>query len=358
MKMNSAMRYLVAVGSYTSESSEGIHLFFLDVENGEMEKLQGVSGVENPSFLAVDPSFSYLYAVSERKDAEGSVVSFSIDRINWKLSKVNEQPSFGRVTCHVVVDGTGKMLVATSYMNAVSFYPVAENGKILPASDIHRHRGSSGVHLDRQEAPHPHSAVVDPTNRFVMVPDLGMDKIVIYRIDAEGKHLIPYGETAVQPGSGPRHFVFHPEGRFAYVINELNSTITGFSYDDKAGMLRAIQTISTLPPEFSGVNYCADIHLSPSGDFLYGSNRGHDSIAVYRVDRSSGRLSWLECVSTNGKNPRNFAITPDGSLLLVANQDSDSIVLFRIHPEKGTIVPIGKQTKVTKPVCICLIALS
>jgi 6-phosphogluconolactonase len=236
--------------------------------------------------------------------------------------------------------------------------PIEENGRLKPASDVHQHGGSS-VNENRQEGPHAHSAVVDPTNRYVFVADLGIDKIMGYQLDFEGNRLAPNEVPFLEipAGSGPRHLAFHPNGRFAYVINELNSTINALRYDVSVGTFSILQTVSTLPEDFNGENSCADIHLTPSGKFLYGSNRGHDSLAIFAVDSETGLLSSVSHQSTHGNTPRNFTIDPTGTFLLAANQDSDNIVTFRIDHDTGLLDFVEQNTDVHKPVCLRIMAL-
>ena len=231
--------------------------------------------------------------------------------------------------------------------------PIRSDGGLASASDFVQHEGSS-VHPRRQQGPHAHSANLDPANRFLLAPDLGMDKVMIYRLDLENGKLVANepSHAPTTPGAGPRHLVFHPDGRYVYVINELGSTVTAFSYDADRGSLRELQSISTLPEGFSGDSTTADIHVHPNGGFLYGSNRGHDSIAIFGIDRNTGELSPRGHQSTLGNTPRNFAIHPSGEFLLAGNQDSDSIVIFRIDPRTGSLDTTGEAASVPMPVCI------
>ena len=236
---------------------------------------------------------------------------------------------------------------------SVAVLPVMKDGRLVEASDAVQHEGAS-VNASRQKAPHAHSITLDPANRYAFAADLGTDKVMIYRLDAARGKLIPNKPpwACTKPGAGPRHFAFHPSGKYAYVINELDSTMMAFTYDGSRGSLTEIQIAPTLPEGWEGTNYCADVHVHPGGRFLYGSNRGHDSIVIYAIDPSTGRLALRGHGPTLGKAPRNFAIDPTGTFLLAANQDSDNIVVFRIDPATGLLSPTGHELKLPKPVCI------
>lgn len=346
------------VGTYTSGKSEGIYLYSMDMSSGELKYSKSVKRVVDPSFLAIGRTRRFLYAVNELSEFAGkpggAVSAFSIDQKTGNLSLLNQQTSLGGAPCYVTVDATGKFVLVANYTGGnVSVLPVLRDGSLGAATAMVQHEGS-GPNKERQEAPHAHCVVLDHSNRFAFVADLGLDKIVIYRFDAKGGKLIPAAQPFAQlkSGSGPRHFVFHPNGRYAYVINELDSTLTGFSYDAARGNLRSMQTISALPKDFSGKNYCADLHISPSGKFIYGSNRGHNSIVVFAIKAKTCELTHLEHVSTQGKTPRNFTIDPTGRFLLVANQESDSVVTMRIDPVTGRLKPTGHSAEVPTPVCL------
>jgi 6-phosphogluconolactonase len=256
-----------------------------------------------------------------------------------------------------VVDHTGRFVLVANYIGgSVCVLPIQENGRLGEATDFVQHHGSS-VNPDRQLAPHAHSFNIDAGNQFGFVADLGTDKIVVYKLDLDGGKLLPndFPWAEAKAGAGPRHFDFHPDGRHAYVINELDSTVTAFDYQPESGTLNAKQTISTLPESYAGTSHCADVHVSPSGRFLYGSNRGHDSIAIFAIDENSGELSSVGHQSTQGETPRNFAIEPAGNFLLAANQDSDTIVTFKVDQETGRLDPTGQVTQVPVPVCIKMI---
>lgn len=241
----------------------------------------------------------------------------------------------------------------------MSVLPIGEDGRLGELTDAIQHQGSS-VNPQRQEGPHPHSANPDAANRYLFVPDLGLDKIMIYRVDLTHGKLSPNDEpwARVKAGAGPRHFAFHPNGKYGYVINELDSTLTAFAYDDKRGRLTEVETVSTLPENYKGRNHCADVHVSPSGKFIYGSNRGHDSIVIFAINERTGRLTYVGHEPTQGKTPRNFAIDPTGTFLLVANQDSDTIVTFRIDRLTGKLSPTGNVISAPTPVCLKMIHAS
>jgi 6-phosphogluconolactonase len=343
---------LAFIGTYAHPQSEGIYVFRMDENSGEWNRLAAVSGIANPSFLEVDPVRRILYAVSEMSAEEAVVTSFSFVPETGGLSKLNSQPVFSGSPCHLSLDRSRELLFVSNYKGGtVSCFNIENDGKIGKQESVVHHRGSS-VHPIRQQVPHPHSVIIDPSNRFVMVPDLGTDQVIVYQIEQDTRTLTYHSKAHVSPGAGPRHMVFHPNARFAYVINELDSTIALFSYRMEEGTLELLQTISTLPDGFVDANYCADIHISPCGRFLYGSNRGHDSIVVFNIDSNSGCLSGVEHTPTWGKIPRNFAITPNGRFLAAANQDSDCIVTFSIESDTGKLSRIEDPVPISKPVCI------
>ena len=349
---------LVYVGTYTRGDSEGIYVCRLNLDTGVLSAPRLAANVVNPSFVAIHPTGKYLYCVSEISDFNGKkaggVTSFTIDRKTGLLTKLNEQPSVGAGPCHLVVDATGKNVLVANYGGgSVAALPIAADGTLREASSFIQHEGSS-VNPNRQQGPHAHSINVDGQNRFAVCADLGLDKVLIYRLDAD-KGVLKANEPAfakVEPGAGPRHFVFHPNGKFAYVNNELTSSVTAFAYDGKAGALNELQTLSTLPADFSGNNSTAEIRIHPSGKFLYVSNRGHDSIAIYRVDTASGMLTHLGNESTRGRTPRNFNLDPSGTFLLAENQNTHNIEVFRIDQESGLLTHTGHHVTVPNPVCV------
>ncbi len=348
---------LVYVGTYTSKGSEGVYVYRLDPATGGLKPMGKSPRLDNPSFVALDPKGRCLYAVREGGGPAGAVVALARNPATGELTILNEQPSGGQGPCYVTVDRAGRFALVANYgSGSVALLPIADDGRLQPASSVIQHEGSS-VNRSRQKGPHAHSIVLDPANRFAYAPDLGIDKIMIYRLDrAQGK-LVPNDPPFAQcePGSGPRHFTFHPDGKHAYVIEELSCTVTVFDYDAATGGLRARQKISTLPRDFKGSSTCAEVQVHPSGRFLYGSNRGHDSIAAFAIDAKTGELRLLGFTPTQGKNPRNFAIDPSGTFLLAANQDSGNVVSFRIDPATGKLTPTGQICQVSMPVCVKMV---
>jgi 6-phosphogluconolactonase len=350
--------FLVYVGTYTSGKSEGIYLYRLNMSSGELKHVATTRGVIDPSFLALAPSRRYLYAVNEVEEFKGkksgALSAFAVDQGTGELKLLNQQPSLGGSPCYVVVDQSGKFVLVANYGGGnVAVLPIRRDGSLGEATDVKQDIGSS-INTDRQEAPHAHCIVLDPANRFAYACDLGTDKIMIFRFDTRRGKLTPGKSPFAQakPGAGPRHLTFHPGGKHAYVINELQATVTVWAKNSVDGSLREVQTVATLPLEFKGANTSADIHTSPNGRFLYCSNRGHDSIAVFKIDALSGKLTFIAHEPTGGKTPRNFAIDPTGRFLLAANQKSDSIVTFRLDPKTGRLRAPGHVAQVPSPVCL------
>lgn len=350
--------YYVYVGTYTHGDSEGIYVYRLDGETGALEYSSKVTGVVNPSFLDIHPSGRYLFSVNEIGEfegkASGAVTAFYIHESTGEISFLNQQATGGGVPCHVSIDATGKYLLVANYGGgSVAALPIGTDGRLAEASDFVQHQGSS-VNPRRQSEPHAHAIMIDRSNSYAFAPDLGLDKILIYQLDLEKGKLTPNTQpwARVHPGAGPRHLDFHPNGKYAYVINELDSTFTAFRYDENKGVLTEIQTISTLPDDFEGNSHCADVHVHPSGKFLYGSNRGHDSIAICAIDDETGMLSSIGWESTQGQTPRNFCLNPDGTLLLAANQQTSNIVTFAINTDTGELSATGNVAEVPNPVCL------
>ncbi len=348
------------VGTYTGgkSGSEGIYLLELDPQSGKVTNKGAVAKLTNPSFLAIHPGGKFVYAVNEVGDFQGkstgAVSALAIDPSSGKLTLLNQQSSVGNGPCHLTVDATGKNVLVANYgSGAVACLPIGSDGSLSPASSSIQHEGT-GADPGRQQGPHAHSINLDRANRFAFAADLGLDKVLIYKFDADKGTLTPNEPpfAKVAPASGPRHFAFHPDGKFAYVINEMANTVTVFAYDADRGSLDTIQAISTLPDGFKGRSYTAEVQVHPSGKFVYGSNRGHDSIAIFRVDPANGKLTAAGHQKTLGKNPRNFALDPTGTFLLAENQDSDTVVVFRIDPESGGLTQVGEPIAVPKPVCI------
>jgi len=345
----------VYFGTYTSgrNAAEGIYRSVLDTETGELSAPAIAAKAENPSFLEIHPGGKFLYAVSESGRA-GTVSAYAIEPDTGNLKLLNNRPSGGSGPCHVNIDQAGKNVLVANYSSgSASVIPIKSDGSLAEPTGFVQHEGSS-VNPQRQKGPHAHSINVSPDNRFAFVADLGLDKVMIYKLDVE-KGTIAANDPAfakVKPGAGPRHFTFGADGRYAYVINELAGTVTAFAYEPASGTLTEIQTITTLPNGFTGSSSCAEVRVHPSGKFLYGSNRGHDSIAVYRIDPAKGTLTFVEHERANIKTPRNFNIDPTGRFCLVANQGSDSVVVFRIDQKTGALEPTGNKISIGRPVCI------
>lgn len=346
---------LAFIGSYADSSNAGVYTCQYDEENGSLEVTQQVNGLQNPTFLTVDAKNWKLYALTEGMDANqqrcGAANSYDIDPSSGDITFLNSEITLPATTCHITLDQTNQVVMVASYHGGmVGLSPVLADGRLGTTADIQQHQGASVLSV--QDRPRAHSVFLDRANRYVGVCDLGLDRIILYKLDIPGKRLIRHSEVQIAPGSGPRHFAFDPSYTFGYVINELSSTITAFGYNEQLGELTEIQTVSTLPDSFEGENACADIHVSPDGKYLYGSNRGHDSIVVMAIDALTGKLTVVEYAPTLGKHPRNFAISPDGQFLLVANKDSDNIVSFTRDFQTGKLIPTGSVLHLSKPVCI------
>ena len=353
---------LVYFGTYTGEksTSKGIYVSRLEGASGVLTAPELVAETANPSYLAVHPAGKWVYAANEVRsfgDKEtGSVSAFAVDGATGRLSALNQESSGGRGAVHLIVDKAGhNVLVANYGGGSAAVLPIAPDGALKPATAFVQHTGS-GFDKRRQSAPRAHSINLDPGNRFVYVPDLGLDKVMIYRFDGERGTMVandpPFAQ--MRPGDGPRHFAFHPEGRFAYVINEMGLTITAFAADPQRGALSEVETVSTLRFGESAQEgfSTADVQVHPSGRFLYGSNRGHDTIVAFEIDRKSGKLRYVEHEPTQGNGPRAFGIDPTGRYLLAANQRSDSVVVFSIDAQTGRLTPTGHKITLGQPACV------
>ncbi len=346
------------VGTYGIGPDGGIFFCRLDLKSGEISLIKENRGIDNPSFITIDSSNLFLFAVNEVARSEdfsgGFVSSFAIKKDDGSLKLINKQQTLGGDPCHITIDPADKFLLVTNYSGgSIIVFPILDGGNIGQNISFIQNTGQS-INPERQQSPHPHSISLSPDSHFAFVPDLGLDKILINRFNQESGKLSsnPIPSVSLNPGAGPRHFTFHPDLKFAYVINELNSTITGYRYKPMNGKLTEIQTIGTLPEDFKGESYCADIHIHPDGNYLYGSNRGHNSIACYSIDQSRGKLAMIGCTSTLGNWPRNFAIDPTGQYLLAANQRSNNIYTFRINKETGELIPTGFSFEINQPVCV------
>ena len=356
---------LIYVGTHTGEESDakGIYLFRMRTSDDPnipefvtVTPLGLVAETVNPTFLEIDAQRRLLFCVNEVSNFAGrdtgAVNSFSIDSGSGKLTPLSQRSSEGAGPCHLAMDHQGKfLLVANDRGGTVTVLPVGPDGKLGEFTDIEEHAGSS-VHFDRQQGPHPSGVAFSPDNRFVFVCDLGLDKIFIYEFDAEAGKLLPHDPAFMptKPGAGPRRMVYRPDGKFAYVVNELNSTVTAYTYDPKNGALKEIQTVATLPEHFDGPNTAAEIGVHPSGKNLLVSNCGHHSIVLFTIDARTGTLTYVEDQSTYGLNPRHFGIDADGKHVVVANQESHNILILRA-PENARVKPGGNVVKTPSPTC-------
>ena len=354
-------KYLVYVGTYTGKGSEGIYAYRFDPASGEASPLGLAAATDNPSFLEVDSNGRFLFAVNEldafHNEPTGAVSAFAINRESGTLNPLQQVPSLGRSPAHLSLDKSARYLLVANYNSGnVAVFPIGNDGRLGAHTAFIQGVGSS-VNPVRQTGPHAHSLQVTNDNRFALLADLGLDKLLVYRFDATAGTLTPGSPkfVKVDPGSGPRHVALAPSGRFVYVVNELASTVMVFAYRPGPGMLQRKQTISTLPKNFAGKNTAAEIAVDAKGRFLYVSNRGHDSIAVFSIDPDNGRLTALERVASGGRTPRHFAIDPTGTWLFAANQDSNDITLFRIDPSSGQLKETSRSLKIVSPVCVRIV---
>ena len=349
----------IYIGTYTRKGGKGIYVYQLDMATGALTEAVPPAETVNPSFLALHPNGRFLYAVGQTKRVkgkrpDGALKAFAIDPTTGALAFLNQQLSQGRGPCHISVDATGQVLLVANYSSgSVASLPIAADGTLGEAASVHQHEGTGGDPR-RQRGPHAHSFTIEPGNRFAFAADLGIDKLMAYRLDAAKAELAPADPTHVplKPGAGPRHIAFHPEGTAVYVVNELDCTVAAFAYDAKTGVCTESQVIKTLPRDIQKGDTTADIHVPPDGRFLYASNRGHDSLVCFRIDGESGRLTLVGHTPVEGKTPRNFGIAPTGTFVLVANQNSDNVVVFRRNVETGVLTPTGHQVQISMPVCI------
>jgi len=354
---SSFLHPLVYIGTYVKPDADGIFVYRLNTETGELTKIHSIKAGESPSYLAFDTHHRNLYAVNE-EEVGGRVTSFEVDQKNGNLTRLNDQVSEGW-PCHISVDHTNKLVLTANYgAGTINAFPILEGGELGPASDFVQHKGSS-VNKERQEGPHAHFILPDVNNRFALVIDLGIDKVLRYGLDLKDGKLTsrdkPDVSFSCKPGSGPRHLVFHPFKSYAYLLHELNSTVSVLEYDSENGIFTEVQTIATIPSDFTSNNYCAAVYISPNGKFLYASNRGHDSIVVYEVEEDTCQLKLVAYVPTGGKWPRDFTIDLTGNFLLVANQHTDNILVFKIDHQTGQLTETGHEIKVPSPACLKVI---
>src|SRR6188474_1395526 len=346
------------VGTYTSGTKDGIYVYKFNTETAENSFVSSVK-TSNPSYLAVSPGKKFVYAVNENADSTrltitGHVAAFSFDKTSGKLNFINKQESGGKHPCYVSIDKTGKWVIVGNYSSgSLAVLPVRSNGSLDPAVQVVQHEGSS-VNSERQEGPHVHATVLNKNNKTLYVPDLGMDEVKLYNLDNKTgklKEFVP-PFIATEPGAGPRHIDIHPNGKYAYLMEELTGSVSVYEIE-KNGYLTLLQNISGLPRDFDGAIGSADIHVSPDGKFLYCSNRGEsNTIGILSINPPNGMLVWVDDQSTLGKTPRNFSLDPTGNFLLVANQNSDNIVIFKRDKQTGLLTDTGKRINVSKPVCL------
>jgi 6-phosphogluconolactonase len=362
-RRNIMTQSILYIGGYTQTAEQGIVVYQFNTETGELTLRSVAAGVANPSYLTVSPDKKVLYAVNEihnyQGQRSGAISAYAIDPDTGDLCFLNQQPSMGVSPCYVTVDATGSIAYLANYSSGTAaVYPIQPDGSLAPASAHVQHEGS-GPNTRRQEGPHAHSINLDPTNTYVYVADLGIDKLMIYNVDADAGTLqpndIPFID--IEPGSGPRHLTFHPTLPYMYLTNEMGNTIMVYAFDASTGNLELLQTVPSLPEGWEGRNTTADIHIEPTGHFLYDSNRGHNSLVTFEIDAKTGLLTLIGHTPTRGKTPRSFVIHPEGRFLLVANQDTNNIVIFSLDPETGALTPTGYEISSYRPVCLKFLIL-
>ncbi|MDI9443267.1 MAG: lactonase family protein [Planctomycetota bacterium] len=350
---------LVFISAFAPAEEGAIHAFRLDCQSGRLTPVSRTADVENPFFLAVSPGQKFLYAIHARKfggKEHEEVAAYAIAARTGQLTLLTRQSTLGSASCYLAVDATGKTLLVANYATgSVASLPVRDDGSLDEAASFFQHAGAS-VDPARQAGPHAHSIVASLDNRFAYAADLGLDELLIYRLDAARATLAPNQTPRAKtpPGAGPRHLAFHPKGKYLYAINELANSVTRFDYDRRSGALRERQTVSTLPREYQGKSYCADLKITPDGRFLYGTNRGHDSIAAFRIG-DDGRLTLVGIEPSLGRGPQNLAISPGGELLLCANMPGGNVAVFRIDPQTGGLTSVGPPVSMPFPSCIRLL---
>lgn len=347
------------VGTYTGGQSRGIYAYRVEAAVGSAPRFTSLglaAEAVNPSFLAIDAARRLVFAVNETGEfngqSTGAVSAFSADPTTGKLTLINQQPSHGTAPCHLVLDPTKKFLLLANYSSgSVAVFPVASDGRLGEATAVVQHHGQ-GPNSERQKGPHAHAVTFSPDGKFVFICDLGTDRAVAYRLDAAGKlEAVPSAGATLPPGSGPRHLVFGTDGKFAYVLNEMTSTVTALRYEATTGRMTELQTLSSLPADFTGPKGAAEIAVHPSGKWLYFSNRGHDSLTLFAI-KSDGTLTFVAVQSTDGRTPRHFALLPGGEYVVAANQNSNTLRTYRVDPGSGRLEPHGDLVHAPKPVCV------
>ncbi|WP_322922800.1 lactonase family protein [Paenibacillus campi] len=351
-------RMLVFVGSYAESTNPGVYVYEFDETTAELTATDSFAGLQNPTFLNVDAAARRLYALGETvsetgsKGKGGEAAAFVIDAEHGKLELLNRVRTIDGPPCHIGRSADSRYLTMVSYHGGmVGLIGIKEDGSVGELLDVHQHEGHS-VDPQNQDRPHPHSTFFDPAGKYALVQDLGLDRVRTYELVQSSNELKFVTDAVSAPGAGPRHLVFHPNGNFAFIINELNATVTAYQYEASTGTLTEVQTITTLPANYDGANGCAEIAISEDGRYVYGSNRGHDSIVQYAVNAETGELTLVQHVSTEGGHPRHFSLLPGGRYALVANRDGNNIVVFSIDADSGKLTYTGKSTAVSKPVCV------
>ena len=351
--LSAAQQYLVYFGT----GDEAIHVSRFDAATGSLSTPEIAASVTRPNFLELHPNGSTLYACSRADGPDGPVglvIAYRIDRSTGKVTKLNQQEAGAPGPAHVNVSKDGKTVAVANYGGgSTASFRVGTGGKLVARTSVMQHEGHS-VDPRRQSEPHSHSVNFSPDDRFVISADLGLDKLLVYEVDPATSALLPHDPpfATVEPGSGPRHFTFHPNGRYAYVINEMASTVTGFTWNAARGVLDSFQTISTIPEGYAEPTTTSEVQVHPSGKFLYGANRGHDSISVFSIDQSTGKLTQVEREPVQGKTPRNFRMDPDGKWLFTANQATNEVVVFRVDQQTGELSPTGTKVQIPSPMCV------
>ena len=349
MRPETSKHYLAYFGTFTrgEHGSKGIYVSRFDASSGRMSPIRLALEAEDPSYLAVHPNHRYLYSTNEVGGRNGTVSAYAIDSATGELRRLNRAPAQGRGTCHIGLDSGGRMLAVANYVTGtVASYPVLADGRLGEVVSIMQIRGA--------EAPHPHSVNFSPDDRFLIVPDVGTHKVHLYRTDPAQASLKPHGSAEIpdRPGNGPRHLAFHPSGRYCYIIEETANMVMALKWDERRGTPEEFQRIPTIPASFSGETYTAEIVVHPTGKFLYGSNRGHESIAVFSIDPDSGRLTAVEHTPTQGSYPRNFNLDPSGKWLIALNRESNNVVAFAVDPQTGKLTPTGQVLELNSPSCL------
>ena len=356
---SAAEKVQVFVSSFAPAGKAGIYAYTIHTGDGSVKQTASYTEAAHPFFLALSPSGKTLYSIHAPNGFGGEqdeeIAAFRVTNDDGELKLLNRQSSHGTASCYLDVDNHGRLLVVANYTTGdVASYPINRDGTFGKSASFFKHTGTS-VNEARQSEPHAHCIVVSPDNKYIYAADLGIDKIVAYKIGKKGQ-IDPLGDkhcAKVAPGSGPRHLTFHPNGKHVYVINELLNTITVFDYNSSNGRLTETQTIATLPEDFDGTSHTADVKLTPDGRFAYGTNRGHDSLACYRV-LENGTLELIEIIESRGGGPQNLAVSPDGSVLICANMAGGNVALFRINNKTGKLTTLGELIEVTAPSCIMI----